>query len=309
MADYRSGNRDRDRGSSIFSDDDDDGRRRGNRGEWRSEDHGWGSSSAASRGDDRGRGGRSDWQGGGGRGEQDDRGFFSRAGDEVRSWFGDEEAERRREADARRYEQEHGENGRYRGGGHEDQWTGGSPSRDQDRQYSRSQMRPGSGGYSQDDSAQSGQNQGRGQGGHGQGGRSGGPDQSGQSRGGFHHDETYRQWRERQIEALDREYEEYCRHRQEQFENEFSSFRQTRQSGTASGGPGLTQGGQTGSTETASSTGATGGMGAQTGGQNAGETTTGGGNASAATSSTGSSGPAESASGVETGGGRSSRSR
>lgn len=30
-----------------------------------------------------------------------DRGFLNRAGDEVRSWFGDEEAERRREADAR----------------------------------------------------------------------------------------------------------------------------------------------------------------------------------------------------------------
>ena len=33
--------------------------------------------------------------------DYEDRGFFSRAGDEVRSWFGDEDAERRREADAR----------------------------------------------------------------------------------------------------------------------------------------------------------------------------------------------------------------
>jgi hypothetical protein len=33
--------------------------------------------------------------------DYDDRGFFARAGDEVRSWFGDEEAERRREADMR----------------------------------------------------------------------------------------------------------------------------------------------------------------------------------------------------------------
>ncbi len=31
-----------------------------------------------------------------------ERGFFERAGDEVRSWFGDEEAEQRRRADARR---------------------------------------------------------------------------------------------------------------------------------------------------------------------------------------------------------------
>jgi len=33
--------------------------------------------------------------------EYQDRDFFSRAGDEVRSWFGDDEAERRRELDAR----------------------------------------------------------------------------------------------------------------------------------------------------------------------------------------------------------------
>jgi hypothetical protein len=36
-----------------------------------------------------------------GRGHDQDRGFFDRAGDEVRSWFGDEEAERRRERDQR----------------------------------------------------------------------------------------------------------------------------------------------------------------------------------------------------------------
>jgi hypothetical protein len=35
------------------------------------------------------------------RGYDPDRGFFERAGDEVRSWFGDEEAERRRERDQR----------------------------------------------------------------------------------------------------------------------------------------------------------------------------------------------------------------
>uniref|UniRef100_UPI001575CE4F DUF2171 domain-containing protein n=1 Tax=Sphingomonas bacterium TaxID=1895847 RepID=UPI001575CE4F len=41
----------------------------------------------------------------------DDRGFAARAGDEVRSWFGDEQAERRREQDAR-----DGERGGARGG-------------------------------------------------------------------------------------------------------------------------------------------------------------------------------------------------
>ncbi|NYT40614.1 DUF2171 domain-containing protein [Sphingomonas sp. R-74633] len=35
------------------------------------------------------------------RGQDPERGFFDRAGDEVRSWFGDSEAERRREADMR----------------------------------------------------------------------------------------------------------------------------------------------------------------------------------------------------------------
>ena len=39
-----------------------------------------------------------------GRGD-DDRGFFDRAGDEVRSWFGDDEAQRRREMDERRWAQ------------------------------------------------------------------------------------------------------------------------------------------------------------------------------------------------------------
>ena len=39
------------------------------------------------------------------RGGGEERGFVARAGDEVRSWFGDEEAEHRREADARRDEQ------------------------------------------------------------------------------------------------------------------------------------------------------------------------------------------------------------
>lgn len=36
--------------------------------------------------------------------DQDDRGFLARAGDEVRSWFGDEEAERRR-----RYDEQYGD--------------------------------------------------------------------------------------------------------------------------------------------------------------------------------------------------------
>ena len=52
--------------------------------------------------DDRGRAPQRD--------EHDDRGFFDRAGDEVRSWFGDEEAERRREQD-QRYDEQSGRTG------------------------------------------------------------------------------------------------------------------------------------------------------------------------------------------------------
>lgn len=44
----------------------------------------------------------------------DDRGFFERAGDEVRSWFGDEEAERRRERDLRRDEARFDHDDNYR---------------------------------------------------------------------------------------------------------------------------------------------------------------------------------------------------
>jgi osmotically-inducible protein OsmY len=36
--------------------------------------------------------------------EHDDRGFFERAGDEIRSWFGDDDADRRRDRDMRRAE-------------------------------------------------------------------------------------------------------------------------------------------------------------------------------------------------------------
>jgi hypothetical protein len=44
----------------------------------------------------------SDWDRNRDRDRDEDRGFFDRAGDEVRSWFGDEEAERRRRMDEMR---------------------------------------------------------------------------------------------------------------------------------------------------------------------------------------------------------------
>jgi hypothetical protein len=68
------------------------------------------------------RGGGWRGEGRGGYGGGDDRGFFDRAGDEVRSWFGDDEAQRRREMDERRWEQEQ----RMSGGRSNDPRSGGS---------------------------------------------------------------------------------------------------------------------------------------------------------------------------------------
>jgi osmotically-inducible protein OsmY len=82
----------------------------------------------------------------GGRGgyERDDRGFFDRAGDEVRSWFGDEEAERRRREDERRARTRGGSSGwgerdRSWGWGERDRWERGrrdyGEGRDRDRSW------------------------------------------------------------------------------------------------------------------------------------------------------------------------------
>lgn len=54
--------------------------------------------------------------------------------------------------------------------------------------------------------------------------------------------EHYRNWRDRQIAELDRDYEDYCRERQQQFHSNFDSWRQSRQG----------QGGQSGAGASAS---------------------------------------------------------
>jgi hypothetical protein len=77
--------------------------------------------------------------------DYDDRGFLARAGDEVRSWFGDEDAERRREADSRyddRYYQQQG--GRDRDGDYHSWRSGQIAALDRDydeyRQENRSRF-------------------------------------------------------------------------------------------------------------------------------------------------------------------------
>jgi len=71
----------------------------------------------------------SNWARGRGPDNRDDRGFFERAGDEVASWFGDEDAERRRREDRMREDREHGRG--YAGSSERGQ------ARDYDRGYGR----------------------------------------------------------------------------------------------------------------------------------------------------------------------------
>ncbi|HEX8572460.1 MAG TPA: DUF2171 domain-containing protein [Allosphingosinicella sp.] len=108
--------------------------------------------------DDRDRGDGGGWRGEGrggyGRGG-DDRGFFDRAGDELRSWFGDDEAQRRREMDERRWEQEQRMSGRRdndpRSGG--SGWMGGGWGNQPGESWHRD--RPGvRGGWDRDPSSE-----------------------------------------------------------------------------------------------------------------------------------------------------------
>ncbi|WP_129792343.1 SWFGD domain-containing protein [Sphingosinicella sp. CPCC 101087] len=193
MAENRYGGRRddwRQRGSSIFSDDHDDRPRR-------------------------------DRAGSGRRGEE--RGFFERAGDEVRSWFGDGEAERRRERDMRRDESQSAFGGRDNG------WRSGAPS-----------IRTPYGGFGTSDYTGGGDFD-RDQGDYGRrdpGGRSG-------FTGRSHWDDTYRRWRDQQIEQLDREYAEYCRERQQQFDQDFDSWRRSRVTERGAAGSGMPSAGAT----------------------------------------------------------------
>jgi len=58
---------------------------------------------------------------------------------------------------------------------------------------------------------------------------------------GSHQDDHYRSWRDKQIDALDRDYADYCREREQQFHNEFDSWRQQRQSNQQPLQTGMTQ--------------------------------------------------------------------
>jgi hypothetical protein len=173
---------------------------------------------------DRGRYSESD------RGRREDRGFFDRAGDEIASWFGDEDAERRRREDER---MNRGWSGQQREPSRDRDW-------DRDRSSSRGYGRDyrGYGGYDRDYGA-SGYGYG---GGYGSSGASYGGFGAGTDRGygsgdfgreyegrGRDYDRNYHAWRQRHLDELDRDYDDYRSENQERFENDFASWRNTRQ--------------------------------------------------------------------------------
>ncbi|HMI40315.1 MAG TPA: DUF2171 domain-containing protein [Sphingomicrobium sp.] len=145
-------------------------------------------------------------------GDREDRGFFERAGDEIASWFGDEEAERRRLA-------ERGDREDWRDRPARDDRFGRPPAtRDEElrRPYTgRMTSRGDFAGRYGFGSAYHGDTFDR------------GSSQRFSERGGF--DPQYGEWRQRQIDSLDRDYDEYRRENQSRFERDFAGWRDQRQ--------------------------------------------------------------------------------
>ena len=222
-----------------------------------------------------------DWRGDlSGRGP-DERGFFERAGDEVASWFGDDDAERRRREDQMRDDRDRRFSGhsrddwrddaRQRGWDRNDErdrgrrnwletrgendrggfaerdysrsWRNelsgpGNRERDWDRERERN-YRPMTGDYGRPEQFGAAAATGAGMG-HWNRERSNSPwnddeyrrtsragtsDWSDRSR---HEDPHYSSWRQRHMDDLDRDYDDYRRENQSRFESDFGSWRERR---------------------------------------------------------------------------------
>jgi hypothetical protein len=173
--------------------------------------------------------------------DREERGFFERAGDEIASWFGDDEAERRRRDEQMGSRDDYGrddersrsmgrDRGRFerdddrsaRGSREREPWGAGDR---EDRGY-----RPIIGDYGRSEGPSTGQGYPR--------SRSDRESVWGRDeyrRTSFagdrpQHDPHYQQWRQRQIDDLDRDYDDYRREHQSKFENDFGSWRERRQS-------------------------------------------------------------------------------
>jgi hypothetical protein len=174
--------------------------------------------------------------------DREERGFFERAGDEIASWFGDEEAERRR-----RRESGHHDRGDFRRD-RDDGAAGSRWARDDDDRgfFGASSYRgytgegPERGPMGSADSRREGErgyrpmtgDYGRGEREFGGRGRRDRDDYRRSSFGGARersHDPHYAEWRNRQIDELDRDYDEYRRENQSRFESDFSDWRTRRQ--------------------------------------------------------------------------------
>ena len=59
-------------------------------------------------------------------------------------------------------------------------------------------------------------------------------------------DDHYRSWRDKQMQSLDRDYQDYCREREQQFHQDFDSWRSQRRGNQEPLRPGMTQTAQTG---------------------------------------------------------------
>ena len=137
--------------------------------------------------------------------EYDERDFLHRAGDEFRSWFGDEEAERRRRYD----EMMDRRANRDRVGGY---YAGGA-----DTNYGRPSGRYDTdGGFGMANMGKPVPEYGN------------GPTYGRHHSESDRHAEGYAAWRNRQLAEYDRDYHEYRREHQDQFDREFGQWRDKR---------------------------------------------------------------------------------
>ncbi len=138
--------------------------------------------------------------------EGDNRGFFGRMGEEVRSWFGDEDRPHRSDRDEDRFRPTYGE-------------------RDYDPRW-RDELERGQVRFGQDDRGMPRDYRGDVW------------DRDPYRRTSFagsrvnssHEDVHYGEWRRRQMEDLDRDCDDYSRERQSKFEEDFGGWRERRQS-------------------------------------------------------------------------------
>ena len=146
--------------------------------------------------------------------DRSERDFFDRASDEVKSWFGDERADHRREMDERFDERRERMDERW------------------DMRESRSSYRP----YGMRTSSRTTFDRSQPETGFSDRERGDrgftserwaiGP--NGQIRPQSTRDDDYTQWREREMSSLDRDYDEYRRERQARFTEDFGNWRQDR---------------------------------------------------------------------------------